>query len=328
VPSCRFSTGTIRVENDRRHVTLPRLGTIRTHESTRKLHRRLEAGTARVLSATVRREAGRWHVSFTCQVERAEGAPARPDAVIGVDLGITHLAVFSDDRPPAENPRRLNAALVKLRRASRAVSRRQGPDRRTGREPSNRWLRANATRNQVHYRVTTQRRDAIHKLTTALAAEYGTVVLEDLNVAGMVRNRRLARTISDAGFAEIRRQLTYKTGWNGGLLHVADRWYPSSKTCSRCWAVKPKLPLRIRVYLCEHCGLTIDRDKNAALNLAALVKHHVAGSGTETQNGRGADHKTPPGGAGGCETSTLHQAASARIRRGLSPGNGRITENH
>jgi putative transposase len=323
-PSVRFTTGTIRINDDRRHVTLPRLGTIKTHEPTRKLHRRIVAGTARILSATVKREAGRWFVSFTCEVDRADRAPARPDAVIGVDLGLTHLAVFSDGRPPADNPRHLNAALRKLRRTSRAVSRRQGPDRRTGQAPSNRWLRANDARNRIHHHVAAQRRDAIHKLTTALAARYGTIVVEDLNVAGMTRNRRLARAISDAGFAEIRRQLTYKTGWNGGRLIVADRWFPSSKTCSGCGAVKPKLPLRTRTYHCEHCGLDIDRDHNAALNLAALVKQ-VAGSGPETQHGRGADLKTPHG-AGGCEASTPHRAAPARTGRGPSPGNGRITE--
>jgi putative transposase len=100
-----------------------------------------------------------------------------------------------------------------------------------------------------------------------LAREYGTIVVEDLNVAGMVRNRRLARAIFDAGFGEIRRQLAYKTRWNGGALVVADRWYPSSKTCSGCGVVKAKLRLSERVFVCSSCGLIIDRDENAALNL-------------------------------------------------------------
>jgi IS605 OrfB family transposase len=291
VPSVRFCNGAIRLEG-RTHVVLPMLGRIKTHESTRKLARRIEAGTARITSATVRREAGRWFVSFTVHVDRAEKTPLRPDTVVGVDLGVKTLAVFSDGRPPVENPKHLAGALRKLRRTSRAVSRRVGPDRRTGQQPSNRWHRANAQRNRVHHRVAALRRDAIHKLTTSLAREYGTVVVEDLNVAGMVRNRRLARSISDAGFGEIRRQLAYKTEWNGGRLVVAERWFPSSKTCSGCGAVKAKLPLRVRTYECERCGLAIDRDHNAALNLASLVKH-VAGSGLETVNGRRADRKTP-----------------------------------
>lgn len=309
--SCRFTTGAIRLEDDRRRITLPVLGTIKTHESTRKLHRRIVDGTARITSATVRREGGRWFCSFSCVVERAERTPARPDAVVGVDLGIKSLAVFSDGRPSIANPRHYDTARRTLARMSRAVSRKQGPNKRVGRAPSNRWRRANDRRNRVHHRVVHLRRDAIHKLTIGLAREYGTIVVEDLNVIGMLGNRRLSRAIADAGFAEIRRQLAYKTAWNGGALHVADRWFPSTKMCSGCLAVKPKLPLRVRTFCCEHCGLTLDRDVNAALNLAALVDRHVAGSGSETRNGRGADRKTAPGAAGGREASTPHGAVSA-----------------
>jgi putative transposase len=327
-PSVRFTTGVIRLEDDRHHVTLPRLGTIKTHESTRKLQRRIADGRARILSATVRAESGRWFVSFTVEVQRAESAPARPDAVLGVDLGVKTLAVFSDGRSPVNNPKHYDAARRKLARLSRAVSRKQGPDRRTGGQPSNRWRKANAARNRVHHRTVNLRADAIHKLTTALAREYGTVVVEDLNVAGMVKNRRLARAISDAGFGEIRRQLAYKTTWNSGTLVVADRWYPSSKTCSRCGVVKAKLRLSERVFVCTTCGLVLDRDENAAINLASLVKHVVAGSGPETENGRGADRKTRPVRAGGRETPTPHRAVPAQVRRGPSSSNGRITEIH
>jgi IS605 OrfB family transposase len=233
-------------------------------------------------------------------------APSRLDAVIGVDLGVRHLAVLSDGTM-VDNPRCYDASRRKLARASRVVSRRRGPGRRTGQQPSNRWLRANAARNKVHHRVANRRRDAIHKLTTRLAGEYGTVVVENLNVAGMVCNRKLARQIHDAGFGEIRRQFAYKTQWNGGRLIVADRWYPSSKTCSGCGTVKPKLFLTQRTYSCTECGLVLDRDHNAARNLAALAAM-VAGSGPETVNGRGADHKTTPDAAGGYETSTLQPA--------------------
>jgi putative transposase len=291
-PSVRFTTGAIRVEADRTHVTLPCLGRIKTHESTRKLARRIEAGTARVLSATVRREAGRWFVAFTCEVHRAERVPGRPHAVVGVDVGVRRLAVLSTGEL-VDNPRHLIAAMRKLRRLARRTSRRQGPDRRAGQRPSNRWDRARADLVRAHARVANLRRDGLHKLTSRLAGEYGTVVVEDLHVAGMVCNRRLARAISDAGFGEIRRQLAYKTTWHGGQLLVADRWYPSSKTCSGCGAVKTKLPLHARTFTCASCGLVLDRDFNAATNLAQLV---VAGSGPETVNGRGADRKTRPGG--------------------------------
>jgi putative transposase len=115
-----------------------------------------------------------------------------------------------------------------LRFHSRRVSRRQGPDRRTGQKPSKRWEKANRERNKLHHRVANLRTDALHKLTTRVRAEYGTVVVEDLNVAGMLRNKRLARHVADAGFGEIRRQLTYKGRRNACPTIVANRWYPSS----------------------------------------------------------------------------------------------------
>jgi putative transposase len=289
-PSVRFTTGSIRVESDRMHVVLPRLGCLKLHESARKLARRVEAGTARIMSATVRRGGGRWHVAFTVEVQRADRAPARPQSVVGVDVGIKHLAVLSTGEL-VDNPRHLAAAHQRLRALSRALSRKTSPQRRTARRPSQRWQRASARLARAHARVANLRRDGLHKLTTRLAAEHGTVVIEDLNVTGMLANRNLARHIADAGFAEIRRQLAYKTTWNGGRLLVADRWYPSSKTCSGCGAVKTKLALSDREYHCQACGLVIDRDRNASLNLAALAaQYDTAGSGPVAA--RGADQKT------------------------------------
>ncbi|MEH1016231.1 IS607 family element RNA-guided endonuclease TnpB [Micromonospora sp. CPCC 206060] len=125
-PSVRFTTGTIRVEADRMHVVLPRLGRLQLHESARKLARRIEAGTARIMSATVRREGRRWHVCFTVEVERAERVPAQPASVVGVDVGITHLAVRATGEV-VPNPRHLSAAQYRLRGLGRAVSRKTGP---------------------------------------------------------------------------------------------------------------------------------------------------------------------------------------------------------
>ncbi|MFG3714739.1 IS607 family element RNA-guided endonuclease TnpB [Micromonospora sp. NPDC047730] len=294
IPSVRFTTGAIRVERDHKHVVLPRLGRLKTHESTRKLARRVEVGTARILSATVRRDGGRWHVAFCVEVERAARTPTRPQAVVGVDVGITHLAVLSTGEM-VPNPRHLDEAAQRMRRLARQMSRRVGPDRRTGQRPSNRWEHARQQAARAHARVANLRRDGLHKLTTRLARKYGTIVVEDLNVAGMLRNRRLARQIADAGFGEIRRQVTYKAEWNSGRRIVADRWYPSSKTCSDCGAVKAKLPLRVRTYSCDSCGLTLDRDLNAARNLAALARE-VTTAGSGPVAGRGADRKTRPGG--------------------------------
>ncbi|OKI51502.1 IS607 family element RNA-guided endonuclease TnpB [Micromonospora sp. CB01531] len=299
--ACRFTTGAIRVEPDRRHVTLPRLGTIRTHESTRKLQRRIGNGTARILSATVKFDRGRWFCSFQVEIQRADRAPARRDVAAGVDLGVKCLAVIADSQGLVRfvpNPAYYDGAVKQLKRLSRRVSRRRGPDRRTGQQPSQRWAVANADRNRVHHRVANLRADALHKLTTGITGEYGTVVVEDLNVAGMLRNRRLARKIADAGFGQIRRQIAYKNDWTTGTTVVADRWYPSSKTCSRCRTVKAKLPLHVRVFTCDACGLVIDRDENAARNLAALATAATTGTGVagdpgvQTSKPRGADRKT------------------------------------
>ncbi|GAA2728114.1 IS607 family element RNA-guided endonuclease TnpB [Actinocorallia aurantiaca] len=313
--SCRFTTGTIRLEPDRRHVTLPRLGTIRTHESTRKLHRRIEAGTARILSATVRHERGRWLVSFQVEVQRDLQRVARPGSAVGIDLGVKHLAVLADSSGEIRhvpNPQHHETALKKLRKLSRRVSRRRGRDRRTGQKPSNRWLKANAERNRVQHRVANLRENALHQLTTSVRAEYAVVVVEDLNVAGMLRNRRLSRRIADAGFGEIRRQLTYKGRLHACPTIVADRWFASSKTCSGCGAVKAKLPLHVRVFDCDACPIVLDRDENAARNLLALAANTavtgtgVAGDlGAKAPKPRGADHKTRT-------TRPGHQAGTGR----------------
>ena len=283
--SFRFSTGVMRCAGST--VTLPRLGTIGTHEPTRKLARRLGSGTARILSATMSRTAQRWFVSFTVEVDRAvPERHARPGSVIGVDLGVKTLLTGVDDRGnvvTVAGPRALRTALRALRRVSRAHS-------RTARGSANRRRRA-ARLARIHARVADVRADALHKATTGLARRYETVVAEDLNVAGLTRNHKLARAISDQGFGQARRMLGCKTEWNGGTLVLADRFYPSSKTCSGCGAVKAKLPLSERTYHCDHCGLDLDRDVNAARNLM-----HLAASGAESQNACGGCAR--PGTAG------------------------------
>lgn len=275
--SVRFTTGAIRCQAT--HAVLPRLGRI-------KLHERVDLSDARVLSATVRFERGRWFVSFTIEQD-ITGPSAPPGTVVGVDLGIKALATLSTGEVIA-NPRHVNGALRKVRRLARTVSRRQGPDRRIGQRPSNRWQRANSALVKAQGRIADQRRDALHKTTTGLVRRYATIVVEDLHVAGMLANHKLARHVADASFAEFRRQVEYKAAWSGGTVIVTDRWFASSKTCSRCGAVRAKLTLSERTYICTACGLVMDRDLNAAVNLARL-----AGSAPDS-NGRGADRKTGP----------------------------------
>jgi putative transposase len=284
--ACRFTTGAIKVLPDRKHVRLPRIGILKTHESTRKLARRLEHGTARILAATITRTADRWFVSFTVEVQRTTPASHGHDTVVGVDVGVRHLATLSTETI-IPNPRALERSLRKLRRLNRQLARRK-PSSKRRRQTRRRLAR-------VHARAANLRRDALHKLTTTLATQHATVVVEQLNLAGLVQNRHLARALADTGLAEMRRQLTYKTSWYGSQLVVADRFYPSSKTCSACGWVKAKLTLAERTFTCDTCGLFLDRDLNAARNLAKLAEH-VAQSGWETQNARGADRKTQPAG--------------------------------
>ena len=239
--SFRLGAGTIRCAGAT--VTLPRLGIIATHESTRKLARRLDDGTARILSATVSRTAQRWFVSFTVEVDRVvPERHVRPGSAIGIDLGVKALLTGVDDGGNVvtiTGPKAFRSSLRWLRRASRAHCRKAkgGANRR---KHADRLAR-------IHARVANIRADALHKATSDLAGRYETVVAEDLNVTGMLANPRLARAVADQGFGAARRLLGYKTAWNGGQLIVADRWYPSSKTCSACGGRKPSLTLAERI---------------------------------------------------------------------------------
>ncbi|MFB4297105.1 IS607 family element RNA-guided endonuclease TnpB [Actinomadura sp. NTSP31] len=283
--SFRFGSGVMRCSG--RMVTLPRMGAIATHESTRKLARRLENGTARILSATVSRIAHRWYVSFTVQVDRdIPGRHARPGSAVGIDLGVRTLLTAVDDRGAVieiDGPKSLGAGLRKLRRLGKACSRKQ-------RGSVNR-AKAAARLARHHARITNVRADALHKATSMLAARYEIVVVEDLNVLGMLANRRLARRVADASFGAARRMLEYKTAWKTGRLITAGRWYPSSKTCSGCGERKPSLPLSERTFRCDACDLVLGRDVNAARNLLVL-----AASGAERGNACGGDMRPGPAG--------------------------------
>ena len=313
-----FSTGAIRVDADRRHVTLPRLGSIRTHESTRKLARRIEVGSARILRATVRFERGRWQVSLTCLVARQCGRPAhvRPGAaVVGIDAGVKDLLVVADtdgnELSRHRAPRELKSAQRKLCALQRKAARQVGPwdqDSASRREPSHGWRHTQGELARTHARVANLRADRIHKLTTTLAQSHAVISVETLAIkymmaAGGARKRGLNRAFADAGLGELIRQLDYKSGWYGSQLVKADRWFPSSKTCSGCGVVKAKLPLAERTYECDGCGLVIDRDLNAAVNLARHAQQQETDPSAGVVTG-GADHKTSPGEAGGNETRT------------------------
>jgi len=317
--SCRFTTGGFGlVGTDRRHVKLPRIGIVRTHESTRKLARHIERGTARIRSATVSLRGGRWFVSFTTEISRHDRSPARPESTVGVDLGVKSLAVLSTGEI-IPNPAHLQVALRKLRRMQRQAARRIGPDKRAKQMPSARWRKSQSRITKLHAKAANARRDGLHKLTTRLIRTHGTIVLEDLNIVGMMSNRKLARRIADAGMGELRRQVEYKAAWAGARTHLASRWYPSSKTCSGCGAVKAKLRLSERIFRCEQCGYALDRDLNAARNLTALVETSSPSCGATVNEPAGNPRKPRTVRAAGIATGRPVPDGTGQRRRRKSP---------
>jgi putative transposase len=295
-----------RVEFDRR------LGPIRSRERFTKLQRLLDRDEhARIKRATVQRQGSKWYVSFTVERSPKRRRARHPNMVVGVDVGIRHLATLSTGEQ-VENLRPLQGALRRLRRVQRSLDRQRranNPDNyrpdgtvKPGRREwvkSKRMLRTETALRRLHERVANVRREQAHRLTTWLTREFGLIAVESLNISGMKQNARLARHISDAGWGIVLAQLSYKTDWVGSELVSADRFYPSSKTCSDCGTVKAKLCLSERVFSCEACGFSLDRDENAARNLASLAlaitqtqkgssAPFVAATGAETLNARGA----------------------------------------
>ena len=248
-------TGSIRVTPN--SVRLPRLGALRLKE------RGYFPTDARVTAATVSEQAGRWFVS----IRTDEPEPRRPigTETLGVDVGIKNLAVLSDGIV-FENPRVLKKAECRLRHYQRIVARRV--------KGSNNRRKAVRRVARLHYRVKCVRNDAIQKATAAIAKRAAVIGVESLNVAGMMRNHHLAGSLSDSALSEFSRCLQYKVLWHGGQVIEADRWFPSSKTCSACGTVKQTLSLSERTFRCG-CGLEIDRDLNAAINLRNLAASSV-----------------------------------------------------
>ncbi len=217
-------------------------------------------------TVTLKREAdGRYYVTFSAVVEIALLPVVA--SVIGVDLGLTHLATLSSGEK-ISNPRHLAAKLRYLRQQQRCLSRRQKGSQRREKQ------RLRVAR--AHSAVANQRNYAMHALTTRLIREHQIIAIEDLSVRNMIKNPRLARHISDAGWGEFRRQIEYKAKWYGRIVVVVDRWFPSSKTCSKCAHKLDELRLDIRQWTCPKCGTTHDRDINAAQNLLVAAMHQLA----------------------------------------------------
>lgn len=315
-----------------RSVTLPRIGTIRVHDDTRRLRRMLRpikhldprpgeamvGPRARVLSATVTRRVARWYVCLN--IEAADYHPGRRHQhrsqhegrrFVGIDRGLAVFAVvagsdgvevcrFTAPRPLARRQRR-------LRRRARGLGRTQRGSRNRA--------RAAGLLAREHHRVAMIRRSFLHEVSSQLTKTHSGLALEDLPVANLIRNKRLARAITDAAWSEFARQLRYKTAWLGGDLVVCDRWFPSTKTCSRCGRVAQHMALGTRTFRCNGCGLIMDRDCNAAANLAAWAEaaeldvaqvpdRQAGGRVTHAPGGEGAGHCFSGGETGPCERGT------------------------
>lgn len=308
-----------------RRLRLPKIGEIRLHDSAKRLDRLISHGFAQVQSVTVSRGGHRWYASVLCKVvvDVPDGPTRRQHArgTVGVDLGVKYLAALSKPLSPeveqtrfVPNPRHLKAIEERLRRAQRTLSRTvRGSARR---EKAKRRI------GRLHHEVAVRRQAALHQVTKRLATGFATVAVEDLNVSGMTGSARgtverpgrkvrqkagLNRSILDASLSEFRRQLTYKTSWYGSGLAVLDRWFPSSKTCSTCGWRNPSLTLSDRMFHCGWCGMRMDRDVNAALNIErhAVVTsdRNVASDSGETQNARRAG--VSPGGSRAVRQSAL-----------------------
>ncbi|MGV0644134.1 RNA-guided endonuclease InsQ/TnpB family protein [Mycolicibacterium sp. XJ879] len=258
-------------DNNRpRSVTLPGIGLVGVHDDTRRLRRMLAKCRAKILFATISHHGGRWWISLNVQaadLHPDHQHPTRPDdggGWVGVDRGLSAFLVAATAEGTevariSDAPKALAAGMQQQRRLARSLSRK--------RKGSHNRKDAAARLGRHHHRVANVRRHFLHQVSGELVKTHDRLVIENLNVAGMLRNHRLARAISDAGWSEFARMLRYKQAWRGGQLVQADRWYPSTRLCPQCGVVDRAMTLADRVFTCG-CGHTADRDTNAATNLA------------------------------------------------------------
>ena len=235
--------------------------------------------------------AGRWFVSLLCEDPSVQPLAAT-SAAVGIDVGLDHLLALSTGEKVA-NPRHERRDRARLAKAQRQLARKAKGDGAN---------RAKARRKaaKVYARITDRRRDHLHKLTTRLVRENQTIVIEDLTVRNMVKNRSLARAISDAAWSEFRSMLEYKAQWYGREVIAIDRWFPSSKLCSACGTLQDKMPLNVRTWTCD-CGTTHDRDVNAAKNILAVgLTASVCGAGVRPQ-------RSTPGGQSAMKQKPLRR---------------------
>jgi putative transposase len=255
----RFTITNDQFKVEEKRIRIPNLGWVRMRERLRF--------TGHIVSATVSRCAGRWYASITVDTPDLSLPPAENQGSVGMDLGVSALATLSTGEV-FTGPKALRSLLERLRRLSRALSRKVKGSRNRG--------KAKLKLARLHARIGNLRRDGLHQLSTSITRRFHTIGVEDLNVRGMLANRRLARAIADMGFYELRRQLDYKAARRGGQVVVVDRWYPSSKLCSCCGYKLESLALGTRHWTCPCCATVHDRDINAAINLKNMAVSSTA----------------------------------------------------
>jgi putative transposase len=323
----RFTTGAMRLEADRRHLVLPVIGRLRSKENTRRLQRQLAKDRARVLSMTLSEQAGRLFVSVQAIVAHQPRTPSQPAARCGVDLGIgAEWAVVAHDDGTIERVTHPAPWVQTHKQRSRVA--RQRSRRIVG---SRGHRQANAKLAALDRRAANLRTQSVHTLTTRLSGRYGTIVIEDLDIAAMGRGmgrRAFRRTVAQAGLGKVRPTLSYKCAWAGGSLVVADRWFASSKTHHGCGGYLAGLRLDQRVWMCPGCGDRVDRNANAALNLRDWT-----GSVTDRDVQRGGVAAPVPfvgdhGGQahalrGACEAPQDHPRVAGATDARTEPGSGR-----
>lgn len=268
----RFTLTNDQFSIDGCRIRIPNLGRVRMREVLRF--------AGKIMSATVSRVADRWFVSIVVDTPDNSHLPkAENQGAVGVDLGVAALATLSTGEV-IDGPAPHKALLGRLQRLSRSLCRKK--------KGSANRKKAKSKLAKLHARIAAIRSDALHQLTTNLTLRFHTIGIEDLNVRGMVKNRHLARSVADMGFFEFRRQLEYKAAMRGGQIVVADRFYPSSKTCSGCGHKLEVLPLAVREWTCPVCGMRHDRDVNAAINLKNMAVSSTVSACGEESSGSGS----------------------------------------
>lgn len=315
-----------------RRVCIGPIASIRIHTSAKRLADQLKHPDVRAVMTTVHRKAHRWYASILIEDSRPLPTPAarqKRNGTVGVDLGVMHLATLSNGET-IPNPRIFERARQQVAKASQAVARSD--------EGSQRHRKSVERLRRRHHEIAERRKTVLHTMTRQLATSWSHIAIEDLNVRGMTASARgtienpgrniraksgLNRALRDVSPWKFRQQITYKSIWYGSELVVCSRWFPSSKRCSRCGTIRRALPLKQRIFRCATCKFTIDRDLNAAMNLASRVG--VAWGARETENARkeriitntaGVSHDAASTGRPrGDSSATLDEQSSSHLPR-------------